>query len=124
MMKNTLIFLFFGLFVGCSPIKTNTYFSTCVLYGAPEVSLKLNLDKSFIYNFRYSDRAIIGKWKMNSDTLILTCDLWTESIDSLSPKIKTSDMYGVDKYLVKGSKLFIINRDGRSKNCYLKSTNR
>ncbi|URC11674.1 hypothetical protein [Flavobacterium sp. B183] len=119
-----LIFLVFGLFICCKSVKPTTYSSSCMLYGTSEVSLKLNLNKSFIYNFKYADRAIIGKWKVKSDTLILTCDLWTESIDSLSPKIKTSDMYGVDKYLVKGSKLFIINRDGRSKNCYLKSTNR
>jgi hypothetical protein len=120
-MKKTLLFLLFGLFVCCTSIKPNTYFSTCTLYVKSEVSLKLNRDKSFIYNFRYYDQAIMGKWKVNSDTLILTSDFFNESMDSLSPKIKNSDEYGVDKYLIKGKKLFIINKAGRKKDCYLKS---
>lgn len=120
-MKKTLIFLLFGLFVCCKSIKTNTYFSTCTLYGKSEVSLRLNLDKSFIYNFTYYDKAIIGKWKVNSDTLILTSEFFNESMDSLSPKIKNSDMNGVDKYLIKGNKLFIINKTGLKNDCYLKS---
>ncbi|WP_264538216.1 hypothetical protein [Flavobacterium sp. N1736] len=120
-MKKILIFLVLGLCICCKSIKTTTYFSTCRLYGKSEVTLKLNLDKSFIYNFRYNDKEIVGKWKMKSDTLILTSDIWSESIDSLSPKIKASDIYGVDKYLIKGNKLFIINKLGRSEDCYLKS---
>ncbi|PAM95736.1 hypothetical protein B4N84_06470 [Flavobacterium sp. IR1] len=120
-MKKVFVFLLFSLFVCCKSIKTGVYFSTCRLYGKSQVTLELNLDKSFVYNFRYYDTAIIGKWKINSDTLILTSDFFYKSMDSLSPQIKNSDMYGVDKYLIIGNKLFIINKNGREKNCYLKS---
>ena len=116
--------LFFGLLISCRSTSTTTYFSNCMLYGKSQVSLKLNLDKSFIYNFRYSDKAIIGKWEMNSNTLILTSDSFNEPImDSLSQIIKTSDIKGEDKYLIKGNKLFIINQIGLKKDCYLKNGN-
>ncbi len=58
---------------------------------------------------------------MSSDTLILASDFFNKTVDSLTPKNKNFDMHGVDKYLIKRNKLFIVNKAGQKKDCYLKS---
>lgn len=115
------LFLTLFILISCKPNVNPLYKSTCILYGESELFLTLEKDNTFIYKFRYNDEIINGYWSVNKDTLILKSDRFEQVLDSFTPKIKNSDIDKLDKYLIRGKKLFLINKDGYTKKCYLKS---
>jgi hypothetical protein len=122
-MKNILILLIILLLTGCSAVKPirvlGTYRSTCVLYTEPSLIATLNEDNSFVYNLPFGEKAT-GTWKLNADTLVLYSDKF-QTADQLAPTYKFTNLDGQkDAFLVKGSKLYLINKEGSTKGCYLK----
>lgn len=122
-MKNTYLLIGALFFVGCSTIKptkiVGTYKSTCVLYTEPEVIATFNSDNSFIYNLPFKEQAT-GKWFLNGDTLVLHSEKF-QTKDPLAPSYKCTDLEGNrDAYLVKGKKLYPINKEGHTRKCYFK----
>lgn len=107
--------------ISCNNSLKNIYFSNCLLYGKPEVVLELNNDNTFSYNFRYAKDKISGKWKKIKDTLILESDSFNINHEGLHPKVKMSNIKSYDKYLIRNKKLYVINNEGKTKDCYLKS---
>ena len=120
-MIKTFTYLTVFLLVSCKPTVYSLYKSKCYLYGESELILTLREDKTFNYEFRYYDEVIKGNWLVKKDTLILKSDRFEQTLDSFNPKIKNSDIDKLDKYLIKGKKLFILNKDGETNKCYLKS---
>jgi hypothetical protein len=102
------------------PMKVvGTYKSTCVLYTEPSVIITFNEDKSFIYDLPLGERAT-GSWHLNADTLVLQSEKF-QTTNQLAPTYKYTDLDGdMDAYLVKGNKLYPINKEGYTKSCYLK----
>lgn len=124
-MKKKLLCLFI---ISCTQISCynslkNIYFSDCLLYGKPEVVLELNNDSTFCYNFRYATDKVCGKWKKIKDTLILESDTFNINHEGLHPIVKMSNIKSFDKFLIKNKRLYIINNEGKAKDCYLKSGN-
>lgn len=101
-----------------------TYKSTCVLYGYPDLIVSFNFDSTFIYQMPYV-KKITGSWVVKGDTLILYSDKFPVHPPSESFPAdeynKYTNLYGKkDAYLVKGKKLYAINKEGLMKSCYLK----
>ncbi len=119
MKQNLIVIIIIFSFVGCKTVSDGNYNSSCMLYGKTELKLKINKDGTFAYNFLYNEETVYGKWTIKSDTLILNSSQFLAKRDSLSPKIKNTDIENTDKYLIKRNKLFVINKSGLSKNCYL-----
>lgn len=105
----------------CNNSLRNIYVSDCLLYGKPEVVLELNKDSTFCYTFRYAKDEVCGKWKKIKDTLILESDTFNINHEGLHLIVKMSNMKSFDKYLIKNKRLYIINNEGKTKDCYLKS---
>lgn len=122
MKQNLIIIIALISFVGCKTISDGNYKSSCLLYGKTELKLKINNDGTFEYNFVYNEETVFGKWSIVGDTLILNSNQFLIERDSLSPKIKNTNIDNVDKYLIKRNKLVAINKSGLNKNCYLTKT--
>jgi len=110
--------------VMCSMKVVGTYKSTCVLYGYPDLVVTFNFDGTFVYKMRYVEE-IFGTWVIKRDTLILYSERFTDQPPSESAPAdkynKYTDLEGKkDAYLVKGKKLYPINKEGHTKGCYLK----
>ena len=120
-MIKTFTYLTLFLIVSCKPTVYSLYKSKCYLYGESELILTLKEDKTFNYKFRYYDEIIYGNWLIKKDTLILKSDKFEQILDSFTPKIKNTDIDNLDIYLIRGKKLLIVNKDGETNNCYLKS---
>ena len=118
--------LVFVLFcTSCNSMKIlGTYNSTCILYGYPSLVVKFNSDSTFTYKMPYVEE-ISGVWSVKNDTLLLHSDKFSNLPPS---EVKPADEYNkytnldgkIDAYLVKGNKLYTINKEGYTKNCYLK----
>lgn len=122
-MKNIYMLVGALFFVGCSIIKptkiVGTYKSTCVLYTEPKVVVTFNPDNSFVYNLPFKEQAT-GSWYLNGDTLFLHSEKF-QTTDQLAPSYKYTDLEGKkDAYVIKGEKLYAINKEGITKSCYLK----
>jgi hypothetical protein len=120
-MKQSLIIALPFLMYGCqsSKIKISNYNSTCWLHTQTDVILKIYENDIFEYSFAYSDEKIIGNWSVKDDTLILFSDKFLEKREDLSPIVKNTNFDGLDKYLIRGKKLYAINKEGVEKHCYL-----
>lgn len=117
-----LVFAF--LIAGCGMTRTTTtrivgnYKSICILYGKPMVVATFNPDGSFIYYLPFNYQAT-GNWHLSGDTLVLHSEKF--QTDTLAPSYKYTNLKGnTDAYLVKGRKLYVINKTGWTKDCYLK----
>lgn len=112
----------------CSPRNADkiagTFSSTCYVQMYPSVTLKLRHDKTFTYIFAYNEDNINGTWLVKKDTLILSSSSFSEEESSgLRPISKiTSYSASRDALLCRGKRLFLINKDGKSTECYLKRT--
>ncbi|GAB4347145.1 MAG: hypothetical protein OHK0038_27160 [Flammeovirgaceae bacterium] len=124
-MKQTILFilLFGSLAFGCNTIHIGKYRDICVASGHKcRLEISLRNDSSFQYFFAYheiSDEEIKGKWKINKDTLILFSNKFLEKREELSPIVKNTNIDSLDKYLIRGKKLYAINKEGVKKYCYL-----
>lgn len=116
------------LCIRCSIIKPTriegTYKSSCVLYGSPDLIVNFKQGGNFVYKMPYVEE-IIGTWVVRRDTLILYSDEFSNQLPSESTPAnkynKYTDLEGKkDAYLVKGEKLYPINKAGHTKSCYLK----
>jgi hypothetical protein len=109
------------LFVSCHSVKiqNSNYDSICWLQTKKSVTLKIDNNNSFQYFFAYSDEEIKGKWIIKKDTLILFSPKFLEKKEELSPIVKNTNLDSLDKYLIRGKKLYAINKEGVKKHCYL-----
>ncbi len=117
----TVFYLIFFTLASCSVQKglQGDFMSSCNLYNQTSLKLTLNENGEFQYHFAYNDEIVKGKWILSGDTLILNSDKFLIKRDPISPKIQNTDLADVDKYLVKQNKLFVINKTGMDKNCFL-----
>lgn len=122
-MKNNLWLLIFIVLLGsCQPKRfVGTYVSACTAYHKSNLILICHADSSFEYKFLYNPDTILGRWAVKKDTLILFSDYFSLKNDYLW-KLKNTDLEGVDEYLLKKKKLFIINSNGVEQKCPLVKT--
>jgi len=121
-MKKYYMIVFSFLIAGCGMTRTTrivgNYKSNTILYGEYEVVATFNPDGSFIYYLPFNYQAT-GNWHLSGDTLVLHSEKF--QTDTLAPSYKCTDLEGkTDAYLVKGRKLYVINKTGWTKLVYLK----
>ncbi|MGD1842668.1 MAG: hypothetical protein ACFB0B_17495 [Thermonemataceae bacterium] len=97
-----------------------TYYSTCVLYGEPNVVLTLNEDTTFQYERPYVDENVIGKWEVEKGKLILSAEVFKmKDRGEYAPRVKYTKAENEDIYLIRGKKLLRKSEEGFTKDCYM-----
>ena len=117
-----LLFVMIFLLSNCKINYSGRYISRCWIQTRTELFFDVKNDSTFQYFFAYheiSDEEIKGKWEINKDTLILFSPKFLEKRDTLSPIVKNTDLDSLDQYLIRGRKLYPINKIGVKKTCYL-----
>ena len=104
----------------CATTHSGTYYSVCSLYGQSKVTVHLQENGQFQYNFVYSYENVRGTWKAVNDTLFLRAKIFTVIRDSMTPVVKFNDRDTVDRFVFKGNRLFpIVARRTLEKTCCL-----
>ena len=125
-MKTSDILVFLVVFSACTfrfDKTESTFSSTCILYGSPDLVITLYSNGRFEYKMPYVE-DINGSWTQIKDTLVLT----SERFSAVNPsEAKPANIYNKytdlegdkDQFLIKGKKLYAINKNGVSKKCEL-----
>ncbi|TAF68318.1 MAG: hypothetical protein EAZ55_00105, partial [Cytophagales bacterium] len=119
-MKRIILLVFTPIIItSCqtAKLRQGNYISTCLIYGKPEAELIIGTNNYFRYNFAYGSENIEGNWKILDNTLILYSDKFTEERDTYYI-IKYTNLDSLDKYLIRGKRLYVINKEGVQKYCY------
>ena len=120
-MKYFLFLLALLTISGCAKSYNGVYYDSCTLHHRPSVSLWLNSDNKFLYNFIYSETPIKGTWRRSHDTITLSSKAFLLLKEELTPRIKYSEGDSVDRFLSVGKKLIpIVSSKGAAQGCYLK----
>jgi hypothetical protein len=124
-MIKTLFLIISLTLLSCKPTLKPTYKSKCLILGEAEYVLKINDNGKFQFKSHLGD-TINGNWTLLKDTLILNSEYFIESSsfdtekDSIVKNTKFTEFDKQEKYIFKRKKLFLITRNGISKECYLK----
>jgi len=117
---------------GCAVIPkkiAGTYKSSCLLYNTPDLIMSLNEDRTFNYRLAFLEDTIKGKWHISGDTLILNSisfldefiqKTYPDAPKELIPRYKYTESHEKDVFLIKGSMLLPLTKEGFNKKCYLK----
>lgn len=122
-MKKIYYLLSFLLFVSCGSRLKSFYESNCHILGQTEYTLNIEKNGKFKLKSFLGD-TISGDWISLNDTLILKSKSFVNSSsfdienDSIISNVKYTEFDNFEKYLVKRKKIFLIKKEGVSRECY------
>lgn len=98
-----------------------SYSSSCYINMYPNVILKIDSSHTFSYKLAYLDDKIEGRWIVRKDTLFLFSEWFMKkTIDLWEPKRKLTDQEGMDAYIIKKNRLYMLSIKGMNNDCFLK----
>ena len=97
-------------------MASGAYASDCRLYAEPSIVISLKRDGSCVYKWAQMKDTIICSWKIKSDTIFVSSDLFGRPSDEWSPQIKYTRRPVEDAFILKGRKLVPVSLD---KTCIL-----